>query len=58
MAVNDNGFEVSAIDYSSNHSSMSEAAIIGISFSWIIGIISLYILGMCGIRFWFKRKQN
>lgn len=61
MSTNDNGFTVTFYNYTkliseSNHPSMSEGAIIGITFGWITGVAALYILGMCLIRIYYKRK--
>lgn len=54
--VNDNGFTVQSIPYTSDNRYISEGAVIGFSFGWIIGAIGLYVLGMCLIRIYFKRK--
>lgn len=58
MASNDNGFPIVAMSYASNMPNMSEGAIIGISFGWIIGVIGLYVLGMCGIKHFFKWRAR
>lgn len=55
MSYNDNGFPIINIPYESSRAYLTEGAIIGISFGWIIGVIGLYILGMCLIRIIFKR---
>jgi hypothetical protein len=53
--VNDNGLIVTTIPYISDKSYVTEGAIIGISFAWILGSIGLYVLGMLLIKFCFKR---
>lgn len=52
---NDNGFPLITIPYVSDKGYLTEGAIIGIAFAWIIGVIGFYILGMCLIRIIFKK---
>ena len=47
MSLNDNGLNAASWTVVNHHHQISEGAIVGISFGWIIGVIGLYILGMC-----------
>lgn len=58
MVNNDNGFPIIAMSYKTAMPNMSEGAIIGITFGWIIGVIGLYVLGMCLIRHFFKWRAR
>lgn len=58
MAINDNGFNTTTIDYSSSRPHISEGAVVGITFAWIVGIIGLYILGICLIKIYYKRRVD
>lgn len=46
MSVNDNGFLVYEIPYTSDIGYITEGAIIGMAFGWIVGVILLYSLGL------------
>lgn len=46
MSVNDNGLYTASWTTLQNHHQISEGAIVGISFAWIIGAIGFYILGV------------
>lgn len=58
MVANDNGFEKIDMIYTRTMPYMSEGAIIGITFGWIVGVVCLYILGMCAIRYFFKWRAR
>ena len=47
MVINDNGFDVTTISYEATRDYVSEGAVVGIVFGWIIAIIGFYILGVC-----------
>lgn len=55
MFVNDNGFEITSIEYNAERNHITEGALVGIILGWLIGIIGLYILGMCMIRIYFNK---
>ena len=57
MTENDNGFTITSISYENNQNFLTEGAIVGISFAWIVGLIGLYILGMCLIRIYYKNSN-
>ena len=44
MFTNDNRFEIQSIDYTSEHTYISEGVVVGIAVGWIVGVIGLYIL--------------
>ena len=55
MFVNDNGFEITSINYNAERNHITEGALVGIVLGWLIGIIGFYILGICIIRMYLKR---
>ncbi len=55
MSINDNGLIVNTIPYVSDINYLTEGAIIGITFAWIVGSVGLYVLGMLLIKLCFKR---
>lgn len=58
MFINDNGFDVQNIQYSSDRVYISEGAVVGIVFGWLVGAIGFFILGICLIRLYFSRRKN
>ena len=49
MSLNENGLLSANWTIIQHHNLISEGAIVGISFGWIIGVIGMYIVGMCVI---------
>lgn len=55
MSLNDNGFYVQPLNYTSSINYVTEGAVVGITIGWIVGVIAFYILGLLLIRYYFKR---
>lgn len=56
--VNDNGFTVFSLPYTSDIGYISEGAVVGMTLGWIFGVAALYIIGMCLIRICFKKYSS
>ena len=59
MSLNENGLYSASWTTVQNHAQISEGAIVGITFGWLIGAVGFYVLGMCLIwRCIPKRREN
>lgn len=56
--VNDNGLTVNELPYTSDIGYISEGAVVGITFGWLVGVVVLYIIGMCLIRVCFRKYYD
>ena len=46
MSLNENGLFSASWTVNHHHNKITEGAVVGISFGWIVGVIGLYILGL------------
>ena len=47
MNLNENGLIPASWEPTQSYTPISEGAVVGISFGWIIGVLALYLAGMC-----------
>ena len=46
MSLNENGLFSASWTVNHHHNKITEGAVVGISFGWIVGVIGLYIQGL------------